>query len=253
MPNNNDPHINPIRSLRPKKPDPSRPSDAHTRVVVVDDHPVIREALSTIIGCSMDMEFCGEAGSAHAAFQLVERVKPDVMVIDISLGDAHGLDLVKNLHALYPELQMVIFSIHEENAYATRAIRAGASGYVMKTAATQHIAEAIRTVAQGGLYLSQPMVLRLLNSMLRQNKQQPVTPTDELTEPVDVLTDRELEVFQMLGQGYSVPEIAERLNLCQKTIETYRRRAKEKLGFDTVAKLLHYAIEWSHESMGSPN
>ncbi len=211
----------------------------HIRVIVVDDHPAIREALSGVINAKMDMVLCGEATSADGAFQLVESIKPDVAVVDISLEDVHGLDLVQNLRAQYPELQVVVFSMYDESVYAERAIRAGASGYVMKSEPTQNVVDAIRCVAQGEIYLSRRMALRILSKVATGRSASPGFAIDELT-------DREMAVFQMLGQGHGVPEIAQRLNLSRKTVETYRRRAKEKLGFASVSELLQYAIQWTY-------
>jgi DNA-binding NarL/FixJ family response regulator len=185
------------------------------------------------------MELCGQAGSADEAFDLVQEAQPDVAVIDISLQDAHGLDLVQNLRAQYPDLQVVIFSMYDESVYAERALRAGASGYVMKSESTQNVAEAIRTVAQGDVYLSRRMASRILSKVAMGRSTGPGFAIDELT-------DREMAVFQMLGQGHGVQEIADRLNLSRKTVETYRRRAKEKLGFESVSELLQYAIQWTY-------
>ena len=212
----------------------------HIRVIVVDDHPAIREALSGVINAKMDMVLCGEATSADGAFQLVESIKPDVAVIDISLEDVHGLDLVQNLRAQYPELRVVIFSMYDESVYAERAIRAGASGYVMKSEPTQNVVDAIRCVAQGEIHLSRRMATRFLSKILQGSKKRSRSAIDELT-------DREMAVFQMLGEGHSVPEIAQRLNLGRKTVETYRRRAKEKLGFASVSELLQYAVQWMYK------
>ena len=211
----------------------------HIRVIVVDDHPAIREAVASVINSKMDIVFCGEASSADGAFHLVENGAPDVAVIDISLEDAHGLDLVQNLRAQYPELRVIVFSMYDESVYAERAIRAGASGYVMKSEPTQSVVDAIRCVAQGEIYFSRRMASRILSKVALGRSTTPGFAIDELT-------DREMAVFQMLGQGHSVQEIAGRLNLSRKTVEIYRRRAKEKLGFGSVSELLQYAIQWSY-------
>jgi DNA-binding NarL/FixJ family response regulator len=209
------------------------------RVVVVDDHPAIREAMADTISGKMDLELCGQAGTADEAFRLVEKLRPDVAVVDISLEDAHGLDLVQNIQAQFPEVQVVVFSMYDEGVYAERAIRAGASGYLMKSEPTQSVVEAIRSVMRGEVYLSRKMASRILSKVAMGRASSPGFAIDELT-------DREMAVFQMLGQGYSVQEITERLKLSRKTVETYRRRAKEKLGFDTVAELLQYAVQWTY-------
>ena len=209
------------------------------KVIIVDDHPAIREALANTISDSMDMALCGQASSADMAFKIAREMPPDVAVVDISLEDAHGLDLVQNLQAQYPHIQVVIFSMYDESVYAERAIRAGAAGYVMKSESTQNVAEAIRSVAQGEIYLSRRMASRILSKVTTGRSKKPGFAIDELT-------DREMAVFQMLGKGHSVEDIADRLNLSRKTIETYRRRAKEKLGFDGVTELLQYAIQWTY-------
>jgi DNA-binding NarL/FixJ family response regulator len=187
----------------------------------------------------MDMEICGQASSSDEAFRMIEKLKPDVAIIDISLNDAHGLDLVQNVRAQYPDVKMIVFSMYDENVYAERAIRAGASGYLMKSEPTKSVIEAIRSVHRGEVYLSRRMASRILNKVAMGRSSQPSFAIDELT-------DREMAVFQMLGQGYSVQDIQDRLSLSRKTIETYRRRAKEKLGFDTVSELLQYAVQWTY-------
>lgn len=214
-------------------------STDHIRVYLVDDHPAIREAIRDTIESTIDMEICGETSSADQAFHDIEEMTPDVAVVDISLNDAHGLDLVQNVRAQYPEVRMVVYSMYDENVYAERAIRAGASGYLMKSEPTKNIIEAVRSAHDGEVYLSRKMSSRILNKVAMGR-------TSEPSFAIDELTDREMAVFQMLGQGYSVQEIQDRLSLSRKTIETYRRRAKEKLGFDTVSELLQYAVQWTY-------
>lgn len=208
------------------------------RVFLVDDHPAIRDALRNKIEDTIEMEVCGEASSADEAFRQIEELEPDVAVIDISLDDTHGLDLVQNLQAQHPEVQNMVFSMWDEAVYAERAIRAGASGYLMKSGSTDELIEAIRTVNRGEVYLSRSMSSRILNKVARGEASEPSFPVDELT-------DRELAVFQMIGEGYSIEEIQDRLNLARKTVETYRRRAKEKLDYDSVSKLLQFAVQWT--------
>jgi DNA-binding NarL/FixJ family response regulator len=216
----------------------SRSTD-HIQVFLVDDHPAIREAIRDTINTTMDMEICGEAGNSDEAFRAIDKQRPDVAIVDISLNDAHGLDLVQNVRAQYPSVKMIVFSMYDENVYAERAIRAGASGFLMKSEPTKTIIEAIRSVNRGEVYLSRRMASRILNKVAMGRSAEPSFAIDELT-------DREMAVFQMLGQGYSVQDIQDRLSLSRKTIETYRRRAKEKLGFDTVSELLQYAVQWTY-------
>lgn len=218
-----------------------RTLSARIRVMVIDDHPAIIAAVSETVGSQTDMVLCGVAGTAREAFDVVRREQPDVAVIDISLTDAHGLDLVQNLRAQYPDLEVVVFSMFDEDVYAERAIRAGARGYIMKSEPTQSVAEAIRAAANGEIYLNRRAASRLLNKMATGRS------SGRTSEPgLEELTDREMAVFQMLGHGQAIEDIADRLNLSRKTVETYRRRAKEKLGFETVAELLQFAIRWTY-------
>jgi DNA-binding NarL/FixJ family response regulator len=214
------------------------------RVVAIDDHPAVRDAIADAVGAQADMELLGVAGSAAEAFELVRRTKPDVAVVDISLGDAHGLDLVQNLRAEHPTLEVVVFSMYDEAVYAERALRAGARGYVRKSEPTAAVTEAIRAASIGEIYLARHAASRILAKVAFGNSS---APGGDPGAPAGLseLTDREMAVFQLLGQGCPAEEIAERLNLSRKTVETYRRRAKEKMGFETVTELLQFAIRWT--------
>jgi len=214
-------------------------SSDRTRVFVIDDHPAIREALATTINSKVDMRMVGESGSAKQALRQIERNVPDVVIVDISLDDAHGLDLVEELRSRFPSVRIIVFSMYDESVYAERAIRAGASGYIMKSEPTENVVSAVQAVSDGEVYLSRRMSSRILSKVIRQQDYQLGSATEKLT-------DREMTVFQKLGEGHSVREIAAQLDLSQKTIETYRRRAKEKLGFETVAELLQYAVQWAY-------
>lgn len=219
--------------------DPGKTKGAgHIRVFLVDDHPPIREAISDRIHDRMSLEVCGETGRADDAFDRIEELEPDVVVVDISLTDGHGLDLIQNVQAQSPSVGIMVYSMYEEDIFAERAVRAGASGYLMKSASTEKLLEAIRSVHEGEVFLSRRMSSRILNKVAGGQ-------TSEETFPIDALTDRELAVFQMLGEGYGIEEIQDRLNLARKTVETYRRRAKEKLNVDTVSDLLQYAFQWT--------
>lgn len=215
-----------------------------TRVLIVDDHPAIREAIANTIATKLDIEVVGEADSADNALRLIEKHRPDVAVVDISLNDTHGLDLVQNIRSLFSDTKVVVFSMYDEQVYAERAIRAGASGYLMKSEPTQNICQAIRSVQQGDIYLSQRMFSRILGKVASNRSKAPGFAVDELT-------DREMAVFQMLGEGHSIEAIADRLSLSRKTAEAYRRRAKEKLSLDTVGELIQYAVRWVHSQAES--
>jgi len=230
-----DPATNSSSSSRSR----SRSADERTTVFVVDDHPAIREALATTINSKVDMRLIGESGSARQALKRIERHPPDVVIVDISLEDAHGLDVVEEIRTRFPDTRVIIFSMYDESVYAERAIRAGASGYVMKTEPTQSVVKAVQAVTNGDVYLSRRISSRILSKVIRQQDYKLGTATEKLT-------DREMTVFQLLGEGHSVRDIAEQLDLSRKTIETYRRRAKEKLGFDTVTELLQYAVQWTY-------
>jgi DNA-binding NarL/FixJ family response regulator len=220
-------------------PSTEQEEDTRTQIFVVDDHPAIREALTSAINSKIDMRVVGESGTAKKALRQMDRHEPDVVVVDISLEDAHGLDLVEEIRSRFSEVRIVVYSMYEESVYAERAIRAGASGYVMKSEPTERVVEAIQSVSEGDVYLSQRMSSRILSKVIRQQDYAFSSATEQLT-------DREMTVFEKLGKGQSVREIAEELDLSRKTVETYRRRAKEKLGFDTVDELLQYAVQWTY-------
>lgn len=224
----------------PELKDTPRVRRTPIRIFVVDDHPAIQEALAATVGSESDLELVGSARTAAEGMEQIRQLRPDVVVVDISLEDAHGLDLVHQIRSELPETQVVVFSMYDEVAYAERAIRAGAMGYVMKSESTQSVVEAIRTVVQGEVYLSHRMASRILSKVVRGQSVQPPVLS------LDTLTDREMAVFQLLGQGYSIEEIMRRLNLSRKTVETYRRRAKEKLGFSSVGELLQFAVQWTY-------
>jgi len=209
----------------------------HIRVFLVDDHPAILVSIRDQIEETLDMEVCGTARSA-TAFPEIEDLQPDVVVVDISLEDGHGLDLVQNVRSQYPDIQVIVFSMYDEKVYAERAIRMGASGYLMKSEPLEELINGIRAVDKGEVYLSDEMASRILNKVAKGG-------STEAGFLIDELTDRELAVFQMLGEGHSIEEIQDRLNIARKTVEAYRRRAKEKLGFDSVTELLQYAVQWA--------
>ena len=241
----------PARRSRSPRPDTDRsqsptPNDncspGHTSVFLVDDHPPIRRAISEAVNGKIDLEIVGEAGRLDGTLDQIAEAAPDVVVIDISLPDGHGLDLVQSLAETHPEIQTIVFSMYDEAVYAERALRAGASGYLMKTESLQDLVEALRSVERGEMYLSRTMATQILSG--RRGGATPSFAIDELTE-------REFQVFRLLGRGHTVQEIEERLDLSRKTVETYRRRAKEKLGFDSVSELLQHAVQWTYVQRAS--
>ncbi len=208
------------------------------KVLVVDDHPIIREGLADLINKEEDVVVCGCAENIPQAMKAIKELKPDIITVDISLEDASGLELIKEIKTQHPGLPILALSMHHESVYAGRAIRAGAKGYITKKQATKKVIEAIRTVLEGRLYLSEEMKDKLLYNIVGDKE------LGTGGSPVDRLTDRELEVFSLLGQGRRTRQIAEQLYLSVKTIETYRSRIKEKLNLSSGSELLRHAFQW---------
>ncbi len=212
------------------------------RVFVVDDHPAVRVAIAAKVDDEADLQLCGEAASAEEAMPMIAREKPDVAVIDLSLKDVHGLDLVGNLRVQHPQLSMIVYSMYDEQMFAERALRAGASGYVMKSEPMHRVIEAVRDVVSGRICVSSEVATRLLGKLTARQ--------GNAAGNFENLTDREMEVLQMMGDGASMREISDRLHVSYKTVETYRRRAKKKLGLKSVSELLQYAIRWRDRHTG---
>ena len=217
-------------------------SDAPSRIVLIDDHPIVRRGLAGLINDEADLEVVGEASSVAEAFEMLESAHPDVALVDLSLGDGHGLELIKQVRANGWSIKMLVVSMPDEALYADRVLRAGASGYLRKDQATDHIIEAIRRILSGRVYLSDNATTRVLNQ---------VAGGEELGgSPIATLSDRELEVFEMLGDGMGSREIAERLHLSVKTVETYREKIKAKLDLKNGNELTRHAIHHRLQSEG---
>ena len=208
-----------------------------SKILVVDDHPMIREGLVRLVDDEQDLAICGQADDAPEALKAISETKPDVVVVDISLKNSSGIELMKSIKAQYPKLPVLILSMHNEALYAERALRAGAMGYIMKQEASEKLLAAIRHVLVGQIYVSDKVSKRLIRKLARGK-------TDMVASPIDSLSDRELEVFHLIGQGYGTSQIAEKLYLSIKTIETYRTHIKEKLNLTNSRELLQYAIQW---------
>ncbi|HEX3720702.1 MAG TPA: response regulator transcription factor [Verrucomicrobiae bacterium] len=208
-----------------------------TRIVIVDDHPLLRKGVGQLINNEKDLLVVGEAEDAAKALTAIETSKPDVALIDISLGGASGIELLKNIKARFPKLQVLVLSMHDESVYAHRALRAGASGYIMKQEATEKVLTALRKVLRGEVYLSDRLGARMLNTLVGGR-------SSTATSPIEALSDRELEVFSLIGQGHGTRPIAEKLHLSVKTIESHRAHIKEKLNLQTATELVHHAIQW---------
>lgn len=218
-----------------------READAGPRVskiLIVDDHPIVREGLSLLLSTQPDLEVCGEAADASTALQLVAETSPDLVIVDISLKGGNGIDLIKRIKARDPAARMLVSSMYDESLYAERALRAGASGYINKQEATRKITDAIRAVLDGKIFLSERMAGQML--------QRAVGGRSGRIEhsPLEDLSDRELEVFELIGRGRSTREIAEALHLSAKTVETYRDRVRKKLDLNDCSELTRHAIVW---------
>lgn len=207
------------------------------RILIVDDHPLMRKGLAMTLEAEPGLRVVAQAPDAETALDLLDEAKPDIVIVDISLPGMSGLELVKHLKALRPNLGTLVVSRHDETLYAERALRAGARGYVMKLEATEAIVKAVRRVLNGSIYVSEEINERLLLSMA--GGQRPIAQF-----PLEVLSDRELEIFEMTGRGLATRDIAERLHLSVKTVESYRARIKTKLNLDGAAELMKHAVQW---------
>ena len=212
------------------------------RILIVDDHPAVREALSIRIAAQPDLEVCGEAAGPAEALQLAAATDPDVAVIDIGLKTGNGIDLIKRLRARNDKFCAIVWSMYSEDFYAERALRAGAMGYINKEEATGKLLEAIRQVLAGKVYLSQAITEKLLKRAVGRADQE-ASPS-----MVSSLSDRELEVFRLIGEGRKTQEIAAQLHLSVKTVETYRDRIREKLDLSDGTELARYALQWVLEN-----
>jgi DNA-binding NarL/FixJ family response regulator len=209
------------------------------KVLVVDDHPIVRSGLGQLIDREPDLAVCGEAEEMHAALRAIDALKPDILIVDISLNGPDGLDLIKSIRAKDPHLPVLVLSMHDESIYAERALRAGANGYIMKQQATERVLIALRRILNGEIYVSD----RVANRMLAQFAGARGAAVANRS-PVDGLSDRELEVLRFMGEGRGTRQIAEELHLSIKTVETYQGHLKEKLGLKNSRELVQYAIQW---------
>ena len=210
-------------------------------VFIVDDHPLVREGLTNLINGQSDLTVCGEAKNSGEAIDGIAEERPDVAIIDISLTNESGLELIKNLVKQFPQVAVVVLSMHDEALYAERALRAGARGYVMKHETSKSVLASIRRVLGGDIYVSERIVNRM--ALRLSSARRPLA-----SSPVERLSDRELEIFQLLGQGRTPSEIARDLNLSLKTVQAYCARAKEKFGVTSLTELLRAAIRWDDAS-----
>lgn len=210
------------------------------KILLVDDHPIVRQGLTELLRRRTGLEICGEAGDAQTAFEMAQRLKPDLIIVDISLGATSGLDLLKRLQVELPELVSLVVSMHDERIYGERAIAAGARGYVMKDKAPEQIDEAIDRVLGGRIYMSPDLTERVLQRVVGRSS----APATALATPGEALSDRELQVFESIGHGRSTRDIAEALHLSVKTIESYRANIKAKLRLASGTELVQQAVLW---------
>jgi len=212
--------------------------ETKTQILLVDDHPVVRDGLTTIINHERDLNVCGGADDAHQALKAIGDLKPDVVVVDISLKNSDGIELTKSIKAKYTTLPVIILSVHDESVYAERALRAGARAYLMKEVVSENIVKAIRTVLKGEIYVSDAISKKFLHKVAGDK-------TGKTKTLIENLSDREFEIFRLIGDGLKASQIAKKLHLSVKTVETYRGRLKEKLNLDSASELLQYAIKWT--------
>src|SRR5215468_1670479 len=211
------------------------------RIFLVDDHPLVREGLANLINGQDDLIVCGEAEDSARAIAAIRKARPDVALIDISLKNESGLELVKNLASQFPRVALIVLSMHDEALYAERALHAGARGYVMKRETSKSVLASIRRVLEGGVYVSEKIVKRMAHRLGSSREAAAASPLERLS-------DRELEVFRLLGEGRTSSQIAEDLNLSLKTVQAYCARAKQKFGITSVTELLRAAIRWEDAS-----
>lgn len=226
------------RKSQPVKPQAGK---AKTRVLLVDDHPIVRQGIAQLINREPDLAVCGEADTAHEALKLLNSLAPDLAIVDVSLEDRSGIELIKDMKLRLPKLPVLVLSMHHESLYAERALHAGARGYIMKQEAPDRVLTAIRTILAGEVYVSEKMAARMLRSLSDRR-------AGTEASPIERLSDRELEVFRLIGKGFSTSEIAEQLFLSAKTVETHREHIKEKLALAKKGELLRYAVQWCAEN-----
>lgn len=213
------------------------PSAIKNKVLIVDDHPLVREGMQRILEVEPDLEVVGSAASVSEALDLVNSLHPDVVVSDLSLPDQNGLELIKDLKVLHPHIPVLVISMHDEEIYAERVLRAGGRGYLMKDSALEFVTTAIRSVLSGGVYVSPETTERFLEIMTGNT-------TEKYSFPLQRLSDREIEVFELIGQGKNTHGIADQLNIATRTVDTHRRHIREKLRLSDGSAVLAYAIKW---------
>jgi len=207
------------------------------KVFIVDDHPIVRQGLAQLINQENDLVVCGEASDIPSALQAILKCSPDILIVDISLGQESGIRLIEEVLIRKPELPALVLSMHDEFLYAERCLKAGAKGYVMKQEPPEKVIQAIKKVLKGGMYISEKLSAKFLHKFITKR-------SEEHGSPIESLSNRELEVFQLIGQGLKTRKIAEQLNLSVKTIETYIEHIKRKMDIDDSRNLILHAAQW---------
>src|SRR3954468_24462481 len=213
---------------------------AKTRIFIVDDHPLLRRGLAELINRETDMMFCGEAEDSPSALKAIAQVKPDLVIVDISLKGYNGIELIKNIKAFDQKIQVLVLSMHDESIYAMRVLKAGAKAYVMKQEVVDKVMEAIRRIRSGKVFVSEKVASRMLDQVVVGGDPAP-------DSPVDLLSDRELEIVNMIGSGLPTREIAAKLHISIKTVESHRARIKEKLNLHNAIQLVQFCVRWVEE------
>jgi DNA-binding NarL/FixJ family response regulator len=217
-----------------------------TRIFIVDDHPLLRRGLAELINRETDMVFCGEAEDSPSAMKLIAQIKPDLVIVDISLKGYNGIELIKNIKAFDQKIQVLVLSMHDESIYAMRVLKAGAKAYVMKQEVVDKVMEAVRRIRAGKVFVSERVASRMLDQV--------VVGGDPSTDsPVDLLSDRELEIVNMIGSGLPTREIAAKLHISIKTVESHRARIKEKLNLENAIQLVQFCVRWVEEGARNNN
>lgn len=209
------------------------------RIAIVDDHPMVRRGMISMLEDEADFELVGEAATASEALDLLESDPPDLAIVDISLPGMNGIELIKRLHGRWPELKILVTSMHDERVFAERALRAGAVGYIEKRQAIRELVRAIRQVNDGQVYLSEDMTERVLQRLTGRAREK-----EKRLSIAEKLTDREIEIFLLIGEGITTQEIAERLGISVKTVESHRENIKQKVGAENINELIRLAVEW---------
>ncbi len=213
----------------------------HRKILIVDDHPILRKGLSMVIDQEPDLKVVGEAEEAQSALEMIERLMPDLVIVDLSLPGVDGIELIKTMKLKYRDLPALVVSMHDESLFAERALRAGARGYIMKQEAVDKVLVAMRKVLNGEIFVSDRITTKMLETLISGDAKGASTP-------LDLLSNRELTVFRLIGQGFKTSQIADKLHLSVKTIESYRSHIKEKLRINTGTDLMKYAIQWTQNS-----